>query len=169
MAEKYLLESGLEAVIVRPTWVYGPRDNSLNRILRFGNFLPFIPIFGDGKNLMQPVFVDDVGRVVADAALRPEAAGKVFELGGPDVMTFDEVLKTALDVMGRKRPILHQPVFVGKLAGSLASILPTPPLSADAVEFIIQPATADNSAVLQTLSPQLTPLRAGLETYLKKR
>lgn len=169
MAEQYLLESGLEAVIVRPTWVYGPRDNSLNRILRFGNFLPFIPFFGDGKNLMQPVFVDDVGRVVADAALRPEAAGKVFELGGPDVMTFDEVLKTALDVMGRKRPILHQPVFVGKLVGTLAGVLPTPPLSADAVEFIIQPATADNSALMQTLSPQLTPLRVGLETYLKKR
>ena len=165
-AEDYLRNSGLEWSIVRPTWVFGPRDVSLNRFLGFGKMLPFIPMFGDGKQDMQPVFVDDVGRVVADAALRPEAANALFELGGPEVMSMNDVVKTALEVQGKKRPLLHQPVFVGKTIGAITSILPSPPLSADAIDFITESAVADNSAIDKVFHPQLTPLRQGLETYL---
>ena len=167
MAEQHMRSSGLECVIVRPTWVFGPGDHSLNRIVGFGRFLPFIPLFGDGQQAMQPVFVEDVGRIVADAARLPEAANQVFELGGPQVMTMNEVIKTALDVMGKKRPILHQPVTVGKLAGRLMSVLPSPPLSADAVDFISQPAAADNTNLARVFHPKLTPLRDGLATYMK--
>lgn len=169
MAERYLRESGLEWVIVRPTWVFGPEDQSLNRLLGFTRYLPFLPLFGDGEQAMQPVFIEDVGAVLADAATKPEAANQVFEIGGPEVMTMNEVLKTGMDVAGRKRPILHQPMFIGKLAGTVASLLPTPPLSADAVDFIASPAVADNTNVERVLSPRLTPLREGLETYLGKR
>jgi NADH dehydrogenase len=168
-AEEYLKQSGLEWVVVRPTWVYGPDDNSLNRLLRFADFLPFIPIFGSGKQAMQPVFIDDVARVTVDAALEPEAAGHLFELGGPEVLTMDDVLKTALAVMGRRRFILHQPVVAGKALGRLASLLPGRPLTADAVEFIVQPAVADNREVEALLHPRLTPLREGLESYLSRR
>jgi NADH dehydrogenase len=155
---------------VRPTWVFGPDDWALNRLLNFTNFLPFLPFFGDGKQAMQPVFVEDLGRVIADAALAPAAANQLFEAGGPDVMTMNDVLKTALDVKGRKRFILHQPVFVGKIAGTLASLQPfvTPPLTADAVDFVCSPATADTANLERVLQPQMTPLRAALETYLKK-
>jgi NADH dehydrogenase len=170
MAEEHLKASGLEWTIVRPSWVYGPRDHALNRLLGFTNFLPFMPMFGDGKQDMQPVFIGDVGRVVAQAATAPEAANQLFELGGPEVMSMDNVLKTGLDVMGRKRFILHQPMFVGKLIGTLASLQPfvTPPLSADAVDFVSRPATADNTNMMQVLKPELTTLRHGLETYLGK-
>jgi NADH dehydrogenase len=167
-AEQYLRQSGLEWVIVRPTWVYGPGDRSLNRIVGFGKYLPFIPTFGNGKQPMQPVFVDDVGRIVAEAALKPEAANKIFELGGPEVMSMDDVFKTTLDVMGRKRPILHQPVAAGKAIGTVASLLPIKLLSADAVEFIVQSAVADNRELEEVLNPKLTPLREGLQTYLGK-
>lgn len=80
----------------------------------------------------------------------------------------NEVLRTGMDVVGRRRPILHQPVFIAKAIGTVASILPVPPLTADAVEFLVQPAVADTSNLQRVLSPQLTPLREGLETYLKK-
>ena len=82
----------------------------------------------------------------------------------------NDVLKTALDVMGRKRFILHQPIFVGKALGTLASLQPfvTPPLTADAVDFIANAAVADNSNLERVLHPTLTPLRQALETYLKK-
>ena len=167
LAEQHLAQSGLEWAVIRPTWVYGPNDNSLNRLLRFARFLPFLPLFGDGKQAMQPVFIDDVARVVAEAALLPEAANQLFEIGGPQVMTMDEVLRTALSVMGRRRFILHQPVLFGRALGRLASLLPTPPLTADAVEFITLPAVADNAALERVFHPKLTPLREGLETYLR--
>ena len=165
-AEKYLQDSGLEWVVIRPTWVYGPDDVALNRFLGFAKRLPFIPMFGDGKQSMQPVFIDDVGRVGADAALKPEAAGNVFELGGPDVMSMDDVLRTALEVQGKKKGLLHQPALLGKTIGALASILPSPPLSPDAIDFITHPAVADNTRLEEVLHPRLTPLREGLETYL---
>jgi NADH dehydrogenase len=168
-AEQHLQASVLEWTIVRPTWVFGPGDHSLNRLIGFTRFLPFVPMFGAGKQAMQPVFIDDVGRVLAEAALRPEAANQLFELGGPEVMTMNDVLKTALDVMGKRRPILHQPVGLGKAIGTLASLLPVArkPLSADAVDFINEPAVADNSRLEAVLAPRLTTLREGLATYLR--
>jgi uncharacterized protein YbjT (DUF2867 family) len=169
MAEQHLAQSGLEWVAVRPTWVFGPRDHSLNRLLGFSKYLPFVPMFGNGNQSMQPVFVDDLGRVISDAALSPAAANRMFEIGGADVMSMNHVLKTGLEVMGRKRPILHQPVALGKAIGTVAALLPiTPPLTADAVDFISQPAVADMTAADQVLSPRLTPLREGLQTYLHK-
>jgi len=165
-AEKYLQDSGLEWVIVRPTWVYGPGDVSLNRFLGFGKRLPFIPMFGDGNQQMQPIFVDDLARIIAACALAPEAAGQVLEGGGPEVMSMNDVVRTALEVEGKKRPILHQPAALGKAIGTLAGMLPGPPLSADAIDFITGPAVADNARLLDVLHPRLTPLREGLATYL---
>src|SRR4029079_10908521 len=124
------------------------------------------PMFGSGKQDMQPVFIDDVARVAADAALKPEAAHTLFELGGPEVMSMNDVVKTALDVKEKKRLLLHQPAVVGKLIGTLTSILPSPPLSADAIDFITEPAVADHAKVIEVLHPQLPPLPEVLETYL---
>jgi len=168
MAEDNLQRSGLEWTIVRPTWVYGPRDRSLNRLLGMSKYLPFLPLFGDGRQAMQPLFIDDLARVVADACRSQACANQLFELGGPEVMSMNDVLRTALAVMGRKRPILHAPMLLGKALGSVAQLLPTPPLTADALDFISRPAVADNSAVMRLLNPRLTPLREGLATYLRR-
>jgi NADH dehydrogenase len=165
-AEKYLQDSGLEWIIVRPAWVFGPGDVSLNRFLGFAKVLPFVPMFGNGQQPMQPAFVDDVGWVTAEAALKREAANRTFEIGGPEVMSMNDVIRTALDVQGKKRALLHQPVVIGKLLGSAMSVLPGPPLTADAIDFITGPATADNTAMNDVLHPRLTTLRDGLKTYL---
>jgi NADH dehydrogenase len=167
-AEQAVRGSGLDWSIVRPTWVIGPGAPSLARILAFGKFLPFIPFFGDGKFAMQPVFIDDVARVVADAALKPEATGKVMELGGPEIVTMNEVIQAALAAQGKKRFILHQPVFLGKLIGRVAGLLPTPPLSADAVDFITRPAVGDNTVLMETLHPRLTPMREALAASMNR-
>jgi hypothetical protein len=81
----------------------------------------------------------------------------------------NDVLKTAMEVAGRRRPILHQPTLIGKALGTVASVLPKPPLSADAVDFITAPAVADTSNLQRVLSPKLTTVREGLSTYLKPR
>ena len=166
LAEQYLAASGIEWTIVRNTWVYGPKDASLNRLLGFSRFLPFVPMFGDGKQEMQPVFVDDVARIVAKTIDEPGAANQTFELGGPERLSMNAVLQTALNIMGRRRLLLHQPIMAGKVLGKLASMLPQPPLSADAVDFIASPAVADDRKLLSVFVPELTPLREGLATYL---
>jgi NADH dehydrogenase len=167
MAEDLLQRSGLDWAVLRPTWVFGPRDHALNKLVGFTNFLPFLPLFGDGKQAMQPVFVDDVGHAAADLATQPDVTGQVYEIGGPQRMSMNEVLQTALSVKGRKRFILHNPVFVGKLMGTILGMTPFAPLTADAVEFILQPAVADMTALDAKVPTQHTPLREGLETYMK--
>ena len=167
-AEEHLRSSGLEWVIVRPTWVYGPRDVSLNRLLDFANFLPFVPMFGDGKQAMQPVFVDDVGRVVATAATKPEAANQLFELGGPEVMSDERRAQGGPAGEGKKRPILHQPMFVGKAIGTVMSLLPiTPPLTADAVDFIASPAVADTRNLRGGAGAGIDAAARGVEDVFK--
>jgi hypothetical protein len=81
-------------------------------------------------------------------------------------MSMNDVVRTALEVQGRKKGLLHQPAFVGKIIGSLPNVPGLPALTADAIDFITNPAVADNSAVIRVLSPRLTPLREGLATYL---
>lgn len=165
-AEEAVRTSGMPYVIIRPTWVYGPEDAALNRFLGFARRLPFVPMFGDGKQLMQPLFIDDLGRLLVDALKRSEAENQTFEAGGPEQLSMDDVIKTALDLAGRRRPILHQPVALGKLLGTLLQLLPGPLLTSDAIDFITNEAVADNSALERVFAPTLTPLGEGLATYL---
>jgi NADH dehydrogenase len=168
-AEEAVRKSGIPYTILRPTWVYGPEDVALNRFLSFAKVLPFVPTFGNGKQLMQPVFVEDVARAVVLCLRTPAAVNQTFEIGGPEVMTMDDVIRTALEVAGKRRLILHQPVVLGKILGRVASFLPNPPLTADAVDFITYSAVADNGPLLSALGLRLTPLREGLATYLRPR
>lgn len=166
-AEEAVRNSGVAFTIIRPSWVYGPGDKSLNRMLGFGRFLPFIPVIGDGsKQKLQPVFVDDVARAVAESFERPEAQNKTLEIGGPEVHSMDEVVRTALEVSGRKRPILHQPKGLMKAVASVASILPGPPLTPDGVEFASMDAVVDNTDLQTALGIQPRSLREGLATYM---
>ena len=111
--------------IIRPSWVFGPGDRSLNRILSFGRFLPFIPVIGDGsKQRVQPVFVDDVARLAADSLERPEAKNQVLEIGGEQVVSMDELVRIAYDVQGKKPRIIHQPKRLMKMVGSVAASCP---------------------------------------------
>ena len=165
-AEEAVRASGIAHVIVRPSWLYGPEDVALNRFLGFARWLPFVPTFGNGKQLMQPLFVDDLGRLLADAVERDDAIGETFEVGGPERLSMDEVVRAALAVTGRRRLILHQPAAFGKLLATFLQRLPGPPLTPDAIDFITHEAVADNSAVERVFAPKLTPLREGLATYL---
>src|SRR6185436_19709913 len=152
-------------------WVYGPEDHSLNRFAGFARRLPFVPVIGNGRQRLQPVFVDDVARVVADSVDAPAASNQMFEIGGPDVLTMDGVLRTLLEVMGKKKPLLHGPAALPRLAGRLFQLIPfgTKPLSPDAVTFITMDALADNTALLKAFPDlKLTPLKEGLATYLRE-
>jgi NADH dehydrogenase len=165
-AEEAVRHSGLDWTIVRPTWIYGPRDVALNRFLGFARHLPFVPMTNAGRQLLAPVFIDDVGRLVADSLVDPAAANQVFELGGPDTLPMREIIGRALSTAGIRRPILPGPTPLLKLAAIPLAFLPTPLLTPDAVDFINQPATVDLGPLLERMPRRLTPLSEGLATYL---
>jgi NADH dehydrogenase len=165
-AEEAVRRSGIAHTIIRPTWIYGPRDAALNRFLAFARTLPFVPLTNRGRQLMAPVFIDDVARLAADSLTMDAAVDQVFEVGGPETMPMHEVIRVALAMAGTPRPILPGPTLLLKLAAWPLSFLPRPPLTPSAVDFINQPATVDVRPLLERMPRRLTPLDEGLATYL---
>jgi NADH dehydrogenase len=165
-AEEAVRASGATWIIVRPTWIYGPRDVSLNRFVGFARKLPFVPLTNLGRQPLAPVFVDDVARLLADTLEDPAGDGMVLEIGGPRAMPLREVIRTALRVAELRRPIIPGPTPLLKLMTAPLTLLPSPPLTPDAIDFINQPATVDTSALLERLPRRLTPLDEALSSYL---
>ena len=158
--------SGMAWTILRPTWVYGPGDVSLNRFLGFARTLPFVPLTNLGRQQLAPVFVGDVARLAADSLEQDAAVEQVFEVGGPEAMSMREVIGRAMAVAGMHRPLMPGPTPLIKLAAWPMRFLPHPPLSPDAVDFVNQPATVDIAPLLRPMPRTLTPLEVGLATYL---
>jgi NADH dehydrogenase len=166
-AETAVRESGLTYVIFRPSWVFGPEDVALNRFLRMSRLLPFVPMIGNpNRQRVQPVFVDDVARAVAEAVTNHAADNQVFEIGGPEPMTMAQVVRAALAVSGKRRMLLPAPRFIMKLLAAALQHAPGRPLTPAAVDFITMDALADPSEVERALGLKMTPLGAALGRYL---
>lgn len=170
LAEESVAESGLTYAIVRPSWVYGPRDVSLNRFVQMIRLVPgAFPQLGGGDQKINPVFVSDVARLVAEIAEGPAADGAIIEIGGPAILTMDEVIRAVMRVIGCKKPIVHVPASLAKLGGLLLELVPGQLFSRDAVDFVTQPAVADNSELLRRFPGfELRELQGALATYLTK-
>jgi len=166
VAEDAVRRSGMAWTILRPTWVYGPGDVSLNRFLGFARVLPVVPMTNLGRQKLAPVFVRDVAVLAADALEQEAAIEQTFEIGGPEAMTMRDVLRRAMSVAHIHKPLMPGPTPLIKLAAWPMRFLPTPPLSPDAVDFVNQPATVDITPLLSTMPRTLTRLEVGLATYL---
>ena len=140
--ERAVLDAVPTATILRPSVVFGPEDDFFNRFATMATTTPFtpIPLLGGGKTKFQPVYVDDVADAVCEALVRPEARGRIYELGGPRIYTFRELMELMLKEIGRRRPLAPVPFPVASmigLGGELAGRLPfiTPPLTRDQVRL----------------------------------
>ncbi len=163
--EEAVRSSGLEHAIIRPSWVYGPRDISLNKFVAFHRWLPVVPVVGDGTQRVQPVLVDDVGVAMAKASVVGSPQG-TFEIGGPDVLTMNEVIGAMMETRGRRKPLIHLPVWFPKFGAFFLQFLPNAPLSPGAIDFATADALADTTSVLEAFDLQPRTLREGLAAYL---
>lgn len=124
------------AVVLRPSVVFGPEDDLFNRFGAMSRIAPALPLVGGGKTRFQPVFVGDVADAIMAALSRPDAQGRTFELGGPRVMTFREILEFVLAQTGRWSLLLPIPFDVAKVMGAFLQLLPAPPLTLDHVRLL---------------------------------
>lgn len=164
--EQHIKASGVPFTVLRGSWIYGPRDVSLNRFLGFARFLPFIPIVGDGETRINALFIDDMAAHVVAAVERDDLRGRIFEIGGPDILTMDEVVRAALKAAGKRRFLLHQPVWLMKMVAGVAQHLPGRPLTPDAVDFITMDGVSDTGPLVEAFGLRLTPIAEGLATYM---
>lgn len=125
-----------DAVILRPSIVFGPEDQFFNRFANLARYSPFLPLIGGGLTKFQPVFVGDVAEAVACAVSGQAKAGATYELGGPNVMTFRETMEQMLEITGRKRMLVSLPWWLASLQASVLGMLPNPLLTPDQVELL---------------------------------
>jgi NADH dehydrogenase len=159
-----------DAVVVRPSVVFGQDDHFFNKFAQMAMLSPVLPLIGGGATRFQPVFVGDVGKALARAVSAPEAAGQTYELGGPADFSFRQLMELMLGVIERRRLLLPVPFAAAGLmgaAGDLASLLIVPPITSDQVRLL----RADNVVSghypgLEALGITPTTLEAVLPTYL---
>jgi NADH dehydrogenase len=164
-AEEAIKASGLSYAILRPSWAYGPEDKALNKFVQIARFSPIVPRIGLKRQEIQPVHIGDIAAAVARIFERG-AWSQTFEIGGPDVMSMDAVIRTMLKVMGKRRLILPIPAFLPKLATAPLTLLPAPPMTPAGIEFAIQSGLVDTSSMETVLDVHPVPLEEGLATYL---
>ncbi|HEX2816660.1 MAG TPA: complex I NDUFA9 subunit family protein [Phenylobacterium sp.] len=159
-----------DGVIVRPSIVFGPEDDFFNRFAAMAQISPVLPLIGGGQTRFQPVFVGDVGKALARAVAAPEAAGQTYELGGPAVFTFRQLMEMMLAEIGKRRFLAPVPWPAASLIGAmgdLAGVVIAPPITADQVILL----KTDNIASggypgLAELGITPTTLEAVLPSYL---
>lgn len=136
-AEAAVREVYPDAVILRPSLVFGAGDSFLNRFAAMATMAPALPLIGGGETRFQPVYVGDVAEAIARGVTRADAAGRTYELGGPSLYTFREVLELVRRETGRERMLVSVPFIVAKPLGSLLQLSRfvglTPPLTRDQV------------------------------------
>ena len=160
-AERVIREAGLAYTIFRPSLVYGPEDKVMNGFAKLLKFSPAFGVPGSGRQKVQPLLVDDLAACVG-LAIGGKGLNGTFEVGGPDLVTFDEMIRILMEVTGRRRLLVHIPERAMRAGASVLEMLPSPLLSRDAVTFV----TADNATDIKPLVAEfgikLTPMRQGL-------
>lgn len=157
------------AVILRPSIVFGPEDNFFNRFAAMAQILPALPLIGGGSTRFQPVYVGDVADAVVAALERPGTAGGTYELGGPQIYTFKELMELILTETRRRRLLVNLPFGLASLQAAILEWLPNAPLTRDQVLLLKQDNVVTPGAPgLAELGIAPTALELVLPTYLER-
>jgi uncharacterized protein YbjT (DUF2867 family) len=134
--EKRVHAATPEAAIFRPSVLFGPDDDFFNKFASFARFLPALPLVGGGHTRFQPVFAGDAAAAIAKAAVGETKPGTIYELGGPEVFSFKQLMEYVLATTGRRRLLLPLPFSAARMQASFLQLLPKPPLTPDQVELL---------------------------------
>jgi NADH dehydrogenase len=134
--EAAVLETVPDAVIYRPSIIFGPEDGFFNRFANMARFSPVLPLIGGGLTKFQPVFVGDVAQAIACSVDGKVEGGRIYELGGPQVLTFRQCLEEMLEIIDRKRILISVPWSIASLQASILGMLPNPLLTPDQVTLL---------------------------------
>jgi len=172
--QRAVQESGLDWTIFRPSIIFGPGDGFVTLLAGVIRGNPaFIPVIGSGRTRFMPVSVRDVARVYSEALGKPETARRVFEVGGPQTFTLNEIYREIAAAVGKPRkPLLHLPLWWGRfLAGRFEWLarkgwIADPPLTRDQLLSLSRDNTADLSQTVAVFGESWRDLRSGIREYL---
>ena len=156
------------AVIVRPAVMFAPDDAFLTTILGLLRSLPAYPMFGDGRTRLQPAYADDVAAAIAQIVRQSKKPSPIYELAGPRVYSYEELLRTIARSAGVRPVLMRMPFAFWNAAAGLAEMLPQPPLTRNQVELMqIDTTAAENRPGFRVLAIAPRSLEEELEAMLK--
>ncbi len=172
--EKAVLGSGLDWTIFRPSIIFGPGDGFVSLLAPIVRGNPgFIPVIGPGTTRFQPVSIYDVTRVFADALEKPETREKRFEVGGPEILTLNDIYREIARAVGKPRkPMIHFPIWYGRLLASqferLArwGVFSDPPLTRDQLRSLSRDNVGDTSETVAVFDGEWRRFAPGIREYL---
>jgi NADH dehydrogenase len=165
--ERVVLAAFPAATIVRPSLVYGSRDNFFARFAAITRISPVIPAIGGGRTRFQPMYLDDAVRTFRTLLERPETAGVTVALVGPEIFTFRELMERMLRVLGRRRAFVSLPFPVAGVLARLLEIFSASPLTSDEVRLLKTDKVADGSLTPAALQIEARSLERGLPESLR--
>ncbi|WP_455482005.1 complex I NDUFA9 subunit family protein [Bartonella sp. B35(2025)] len=176
MSEQIVHDKHPKAIIMRPSVIFGPEDCFFNTLANLSRFLPIIPLFGGGQNKLQPVYIGDIAEFVIRALEKHIPFGKSYDLGGPQIITFQDALENILKIIYRKKIILSMPLFAGLVIGGLLGTIGKLPLlptfvTADQIRFlqvdnIVSQKAIENGCTLEGVGIIPRAMTAILPNYL---
>ncbi|MEH6721592.1 MAG: complex I NDUFA9 subunit family protein [Aurantimonas endophytica] len=171
LGEMAVFETIADATVIRPSIVFGAEDQFFNRFADMARFSPFLPLIGGGNTRFQPVFVGDVAEAIAATVDGAVPGGRTYELGGPEVLTFREMMEEMLRIIGRRRHLLTIPFGAAGAMASVMRYLPGAPLTPDQVrqlrhDNVVSDAAEAEGRTLAAFGVRGRTPEAVLPTYL---
>jgi uncharacterized protein YbjT (DUF2867 family) len=165
-AEELARQSGIASVILRPSVINGPESEPIRTLARLHRWLPIVPVFGRGTFPMQPVWIEDVALAFALAAEREELRG-TFELGGPDVLTFEQFVRAIGRASGHPRPLVHVPLeLVRLLARAGDPFGPLAPITTSQLRMLMEGTATPANAIETVFGIRPLAFEEGLRRFL---
>lgn len=165
-AEQSVVSSGIPYTIFRPSVVFGPDDEFINMLARMIQYMPVTPLIDSGGAKMQPVYVGDLAKCVVDCLNNPQAKNKIFEIGGPERFTMEEIVNLIKEHRGFKRLKLKIPYkLMYAISKILENLFGKTPVSADQLIMLRENNICDNSEVEKIFKIKFTGLKEGLKSY----
>ena len=170
-AEQAVMASDVPWTIFRPSVIFGPGDGFINVLADLVRKAPVVPVAGSGRNKFQPISVKEVALAFNTALDDPKTVRQIYELGGPEILSYNELLEIIAAKLGKKRPMVHMPVGLMKPIVKLSKPLPSalrPPVTEEQLKMLKLDNCSNNSATTRLIGRQPVRLQDGID-YIVRR
>lgn len=169
-AEELVRGSGIASTILRPSLIYGPGDQFTIRLSEMIRLAPVLPIIGSGRSKVQPIFIDDVVSCIVKAVTSDAYLNELYEIGGPEQLSYEEVTRAIAAALGVSRPALHLPLlFMRTLARAMETVLPKPTVTTDQLIMLQEDTVCSMKDIRDAFGIEPIPFQKGLSTFIRKR
>lgn len=168
-AEELVRQSGIPYTILRPSLIYGPGDQFTIRLSEIIKSSPVIPVIGSGRSKIQPIFIDDVTACIEKIVTSNAFLNEIYEIGGPEQLTYEEVARAIANAMGVSRPVLHMPIFFMKpMARVLESVFSRSPITTDQIIMLMEDNVCSMKDILEVFGVEPITFAEGLGRFIRK-